>query len=318
MLGGNQARADAQTADERWNCARIVHRADLDKQTTRLFKSLNLTASQVSADDDNGVTEKQVKPESEWEFGNGRHLPQTRAIACCHVHLWRKCANGDKPLLIVEDGLLMPQKLHVICAHLTATVERVCDVANKDSSNPVLLALGGAADPLSSFKEQWLPTDMQQPGGQKVVLREASELIGSFAYIIWPRTARRLLASLPIASPIDSFLSRMLQQETLRALNVQPPIIAPRLEPYVPAMRYQVVYKRVAVRSTPKANGFVEGGRTQGDVLEGLGLSEDQNWLKIRSNGQDGWLMIEHPEYGKLLERIANEDSEESGAVQVS
>ena len=137
--------------------------------------------------------------------------------------------------------------------------------------------------------------------------RECSTFHGSFAYVLWPRTAKRLLSSLPVASSVDAFFSRHLMQGNLRALVVTPGLAAPQTDAYVPSMRYRVVHKRVAVRTTPDPNGFVDGTKSLDDLVEGVALSEDKNWVRI---GEKRWLMIEHPSLGTLLERQDPEEDE--------
>jgi len=306
MLGGGQARADAATAAERWNAARVTStsRSDLAKQTSQMCARLGLMVDKLTTSETT-VPATDVKPYSEWELSASPATAEARAFAGAHVALWKRCAAEKKPLLILEDGILLPAKLDKICAHLLATIERVCDVAE----SPVLLVLGAGVDPSTGWSEQWLPTDLQQEhDGEKVVLREAREFHGSFAYVVWPCTARRLLASLPMASAVDAFLSRTLYQGTVRALVVQPAMAAPRREPYVQRTRYRVVHKRVAVRATPTADGFVEGARSEGDVLEAIGLSDDREWVKL---GERAFVMIRHFEQGTLLERLDAEEEEE-------
>ncbi len=309
MLGGGQARADAAHAAERWNAVRITtaSRPDLSKQTGSLLARLGFEADRIATTP--SVPEKHVKPIGEWELTASSASAEVRALAGAHVALWKRCAAENKPMLILEDGILLPPKLDKIGAHLMAVVERVCDV----SETPVLLVLGAAVDPSSGWTEQWLPTDLQQQhDGERVVLREPHEFHGSFAYVVWPCTARRLLASLPMASAVDAFLSRTLHQGTVRALVAQPALAAARREPYVQRVRYQVVHTRVAVRATPTTDGFVEGARSQGDVLEAIGLSDDREWIKL---GERAFVMLRHPEHGTLLERLDPEEAEDEEAV---
>lgn len=249
------------------------------------------------------VSEKMVKSLNEWDIA-GPAERSAHALAGAHVALWKRCAAGDKPLLILEDGLLLPQRLPQITAHLTACVERV---TAKDEGDPALLLLGAAVNPMGGYKEPWLPTDLQHEQGDKVVLREVGEFLGAFAYILWPFTARRLLASLPVASATDAFLTRCVASGTVRALVVQPALAVPRTDEYMPATRYRVVHTRVARRKQPAADAFVEGATMQGAILTATRLSDDKNWIMLPDGS---WVMIRHPELGTLLELLPEEDED--------
>ena len=304
MLGGTTARADVAAHLSRFRAVRINHRDDLAKQTSKVLKTIDLDVESCDASGTYQMSnlDKLVKPPTDWETPAPSAYVDGRALVGAHIALWRQCADGDKPLVILEDGLLLPRRLPQITTHLTRCIERVSDVTDKNAATPVMLILGANAEQLT---EHWLPTDMQQPSGEKVVLREVSQLAGAFAYVVWPSTAKRLLASLPVASPVDAFFNRHLAQGTVRALLVHPGLAVQRLERYAPAERYAVLHKRVAVRSKPLPDAFVEGTKAEGEVLYATGLSEDGNWIKL---GEKEWAMIEHPTLGKLLDRLAPEE----------
>jgi hypothetical protein len=125
----------------------------------------------------------------------------------------------------------------MLAADVVDLSRRCRRVTAKDEGDPALLLLGAAVNPMGGYKEPWLPTDLQHEQGDKVVLREVSEFLGAFAYILWPFTARRLLASLPVASATDAFLTRCVASGTVRALVVQPALAVPRTDEYMPATR---------------------------------------------------------------------------------
>ena len=165
MLGGNQARVDAASAITKFKAVRIstAARPDLAKQTSKVLKRIDVVADQHEASED--VAVKNVKAAADWDMPTDE---QARIMAGAHVALWKRCAAGSGPLLIIEDGLVLPQRLPQIFAHLTACVERVVD--EEDSTSPVILLLGAAVHP-ADYKEQWLPTDLQQQSNnEKVVL----------------------------------------------------------------------------------------------------------------------------------------------------
>ena len=53
-------------------------------------------------------------------------------------------------------------------------------------------------------------------------LWQTTAISGSFAYVVWPLAARRLLANLPLTTPVDEYISLQLKNERVRALVVQP------------------------------------------------------------------------------------------------
>jgi hypothetical protein len=115
-------RSSVRAAAAHWNAVRITHRADLDMQTSKLLKRLGLEAEEFAVPAE--VSEKMVKSLNEWDIA-GPAERSAHALAGAHVALWKRCAAGDKPLLILEDGLLLPHRLPQITAHLTACVEHV-------------------------------------------------------------------------------------------------------------------------------------------------------------------------------------------------
>lgn len=308
MLGGPEARADAATLDARFAAIRRISspsRPDLAEQMSRMLAQIKLSATEHAATSDADVSGKSVVAEEDSELA---FMPGDRGRAGAHVALWRECARGDKPLLIMEDGLILVPKFGEISAHAAAVVERLCE----PSKNAVILYLGGTIDP-AQLTPQWLPTNLQQPNGEAVVLREAESVHETCAYVLWPLAAQRLLSSLPLRGPaVDHFISLHLLQQNLRALVVTPFMAAKRTDVYTPpkpVTRYRVVHSpRVAVRNAPQPNGFIEGARSHGDILVVTELSADGNWARI---GDKEWVMIRHEKLGLLLEKLPNEEEQE-------
>ena len=333
MLGGATAREDAAShaSSPRYDCVRILNpsRPDLFKQTTRMLKRVGLTGvEQWSPKDispDIGVLGRASRAHikdtvSEKIVAVGSLAHDERARIEAHAQLWRRCRDNGKPLLIMEDGLTFVAKIGVVVAHLTATVDRVCD----PTSTPVVILLASQIHPTEGWKEQWMPTDLQMPDGEKVVLREpaAVHAYASVAYVVWPLAARRLLAALPVRSPLTDVFNHHFMSETLRALAPAPIIGMPALDEYAPPkprVRYKVVFQpRVAVRHTPSPDGMIAGARKVGEVLEAIeqGGPKD-NWIKL---GDKEWVMITHPQHGTLLERLPRDpqdedDEDEDGAA---
>ena len=121
------------------------------------------------------------------------------------------------------------------------------------------------------------------------------------------RDITRLLSSLPGASRVDAFISRHVQSGVLRALCATPQLACTRTEPYTPVRAYRVVHKRVAVRQTPHPDGFIDGAKQQGDVVNAIELSADGQWIRF---DERKWLMIRHKDLGELLEKLDTEDDD--------
>ena len=312
MLGGPQARQDAADLSG-FSTVHIstLMRADLVKQTLKMLRSVGLEAEQVTAQPDEQVT----TVASEWLPIEKLPSPTSMAIAegargvtGAHIALWKRCVADEKPLLILEDGLLLVQKIAKVVAHLVATVERT--VAADERT--LVLYLGGDLD-ADAFSEHWLPTDLSQPDGQRVLLREVSRVHGSHAYVIWPLAARRLLASLPLTVPVDVLIARNIFQDRVRALICQPVLSVSRTQAYVQLKRFLVTFQpRVAVRDKPsELYGKVETAKATGEVLGALGYSEDKNWIQI---GEKQWVMLHHPKHGALLEPLPEDDDDGDAA----
>ena len=97
------------------------------------------------------------------------------------------------------------------------------------------------------------------------------------------------------------------------ATDASPEMAEPRLgaaaleeyTPGLPVVRYRVVFQpRIAVRTSPNANGIIDRAIEHGHVLHAVELSSDRNWVRI---GPKEWVMLNHPEHGPLLERLARD-----------
>ena len=239
VLGGKLARQDVQEMESKYYTVHISARTDLKDRNEEAFREAALDPDCFEVKPDAEVSAKVVVSVGNEEDATEDGLlvysqeavtldplakPGARGTVEAHVELWRRCAEGMMPCLIIEDGLKTWPRLAQITAHLVGTIERV--VADVEERN-VLLFLGGTVEP-ADLTAQWLPTDMAHsaPRGDKIVLREATFVSGSFCYVVWPLAARRLLANLPLSTPVPEYLGTQLKAGRVRAMIVQPVTLA--------------------------------------------------------------------------------------------
>lgn len=85
--------------------------------------------------------------------------------------------------------------------------------------------------------------------------------------------------------------------------------------------RYEVVVRSCAIRAAPAATAETVGARSRGKIVELHEYDETRNWRRIAaSEGSDGlpgtvggWMMLEHEEFGPLLEAVEPEAEDEYG-----
>lgn len=87
--------------------------------------------------------------------------------------------------------------------------------------------------------------------------------------------------------------------------------------------RYRVVYKKVAVRKQPNTKSEALRQLPQGEIVEMYEWDESHCWrririLAIRDEGgmqeSDGWMLIESPNVGRLLEEVEGDDNDDDFA----
>ena len=165
-----------------------------------------------------------------------------RGCAASHVSLWRRCADGGSPMLILEDDIELCEGCassvtsgesarRQLPVHTTAAIGvmrrrflpmvnnmlRYFDMALQGKEHVerrLLLYLG--AD-VASWRE-----DRPAMRVGTVTLREAEYLWQTSSYVIWPAAAQLLLSSLPVDAPVDNFLARHVLNRRIRALVCQP------------------------------------------------------------------------------------------------
>ena len=80
--------------------------------------------------------------------------------------------------------------------------------------------------------------------------------------------------------------------------------------------RWNVVFApRIAVRQQPSPDAKILGMFKVGETLSGAATADNTNWVKIDSNQAvfpGGFVMITHPEHGKLLEPVTSSESSAS------
>ena len=163
-----------------------------------------------------------------------------RGCSGSHVALWKQCAKRDdptKPMLILEDDAVLWDKSGVsfpeLVQRLIEAVEQIWDVENE----PVMLYVGCEV-------VQWRDSRRVVVEGPPVMkLREAEYLWQTSSYIIWPAAARELLAHLPVDSPTDCYISKLVLEGRITAV-VACPQIAEQRDPYAKGdIKHTNIYK---------------------------------------------------------------------------
>ena len=70
--------------------------------------------------------------------------------------------------------------------------------------------------------EPAISTDLKDPEGGTVALRDAEYVWQTGSYLVWPAAAKLLIESLPVDAPVDNFLSKHVYERNLRALVCWP------------------------------------------------------------------------------------------------
>jgi GR25 family glycosyltransferase involved in LPS biosynthesis len=151
-----------------------------------------------------------------------------RGCSGSHVALWKQVARRDdssRPMLILEDDVVLWERSGVTFTEMTrrmiAAVEKMYDVTKE----PLLLYVGCEV-------VQWRdPRRVIVEGPPVLKLREAEYLWQTSSYIIWPAAARELLSHLPIDSPTDCYISKLVLEGRITAI-VGTPAIAEQRDPY--------------------------------------------------------------------------------------
>jgi len=151
-----------------------------------------------------------------------------RGCSGSHAALWKQVARRDdssRPLLILEDDAVLSDRSGTSFTEITnrciAAVEQVYDV----TTEPLLLYVGCEV-------VQWRDSRRIIVEGPPVLkLREAEYLWQTSSYIIWPAAAKELLKHLPIDSPTDCYISKLVLEGKLTAI-VASPAVAEQRDPY--------------------------------------------------------------------------------------
>ena len=151
-----------------------------------------------------------------------------RGCSGSHLALWKQCAKRDdatKPMLVLEDDAVLWDRSGVqfpeLCSRLIRAVEQLYDVENE----PVMLYVGCEVT-------QWRDSRRVVVEGPPVMkLREAEYLWQTSSYILWPAAARVLLAHLPIDSPTDCYIAKLVLEGKITAM-VATPALAEQRDPY--------------------------------------------------------------------------------------
>lgn len=151
-----------------------------------------------------------------------------RGCSGSHLALWKQCAKRDDPtmpLLILEDDATLWDRSGVhfpeLVRRMIAATEQLYDVEKE----PVMLYVGCEV-------VSWRDSRRVVVEGPPVMkLREAEYLWQTSSYIIWPAAARELLSHLPIDSPTDCYISKLVLEGRITAV-VATPALAEQRDPY--------------------------------------------------------------------------------------
>eukprot|EP00322_Chrysochromulina_rotalis_P019602 CAMPEP_0115834836 /NCGR_PEP_ID=MMETSP0287-20121206/3887_1 /TAXON_ID=412157 /ORGANISM="Chrysochromulina rotalis, Strain UIO044" /LENGTH=190 /DNA_ID=CAMNT_0003288281 /DNA_START=39 /DNA_END=611 /DNA_ORIENTATION=- len=131
-----------------------------------------------------------------------------RAWAAQHVNAWRQCETSNMPLLIFQDDTAFSSESNV----LESTKSLVAAVENPGSLVMYLGASIGDDTPMhdAQLMDEGLAIDF--------TLTAVSSACVTNAYVLWPKAAAKLLASLPLDAPVPTFLA----QHVGKAVAVSP------------------------------------------------------------------------------------------------
>lgn len=155
-----------------------------------------------------------------------------RGCAMSHACLWASCASRPDdswPLVVLEDDVEFAPDIAIHLSRVVAKVEETFSHRN------IIVYLG--AD-VASWSEETLNQTQRksrlkaesnaffQPATNSeeeeyarcIKLLSANYVWQTSSYVIWPAAAKKLVSSLPVAEPVDNFISKQLLQGKLNAL----------------------------------------------------------------------------------------------------
>jgi len=145
--------------------------------------------------------------------------PGERGCAHSHYRIWRQVAEGDHPILVIEDDVQL-------------VFERTCGGMSNGVSfsakleESLLEAEGKDADVLylgwSGFRDGNYKYHTTSKGNKKgSIIRRAEYVWTTVAYVLWPRGAQKLLdAAQPMDQPVDNFMAWECREGRLEAYVV--------------------------------------------------------------------------------------------------
>ena len=209
---------------------------------TRYYSlSLEATLQATGFDDDDVNFISPVDPTSDVVLSA---LPaDVRAWAAQHVSVWRRCAEGEAPVLIFQDDVTFASD-----NVLEATRALVAAV---DARTHSLVFLGAA-----------MPDDDPTPRATSGIhsLMPVQSASPSAAYVLWPTAARTLLASLPIDASVSAFLGKFIKERKLGAFMALPAL----------TVAEEPAALQEAVDSPPKSGGTSPGNPQRYTIRETL------------------------------------------------
>jgi len=131
--------------------------------------------------------------------------PGERGCAHSHYRIWRQVAEGDVPILIIEDDVQLVFERS--CGGMSNGVsfanrlEEGLLEAEKKEADVLYLGWSGFRD--GNFKHHSSARGRKSP-----ILRKAEYVWTTVAYVLWPKGAHKLLeAAQPMNQPVDNFMA---------------------------------------------------------------------------------------------------------------
>jgi len=159
----------------------------------------------------------------EWRGGVKDKLrlsPGERGCAMSHFRAWKEIASGvgvgnsktasSAPVMVLEDDVFLPKNFPDIFSAAVQAVQNITGGAD-------VLYLG------YETKKAQLGKSVTQLSGSTNI-KEAKLLLKSFAYVLWPSSANKLINAAPIDMPVDVFIATHIQSGTLRGFALDPPL----------------------------------------------------------------------------------------------
>ncbi|CAJ1345127.1 unnamed protein product [Effrenium voratum] len=168
-----------------------------------------------------------------------------RACAMSHIRVWQQVAQESAPRLVLEDDakpmLAWKDLLSLLSSSMEMLEGREPDVLYLNYNTIEGFAHGRLGplgmmtadkDLMAKMGAQWLSDKLSNASWQEDVgrigehkLLKADWLFETGGYLIWPKGAQKLLANLPVTSPVDTFLGNQTHFGHIDSYAIAPGLI---------------------------------------------------------------------------------------------